>query len=172
MTLQQRIEDAVRDSMRARDQLRTSTLRMALSAAHNRRIELRRALDDAEMVEMLSRQVKQRRESIEQFRSGGRHDLAEREEAELRILSEFLPEPLSPEELERLVRDSIVEVGASTPRDLGRVMGHVAPRIKGRADGRAASDLARRLLSETVNDPGPGPLPAGPADGDTSRRAG
>ena len=146
MTLQDRIETAMRDSMRARDERRTLTLRMAMSAAHNRQIELGRSLADEEYVEILSRQVKQRRESIEAFRAGGRDAMAANEEAEAAILAEFLPEPLSGDELEGLVRAAIAETGATSPADLGRVMGKVVPQTKGRADGKAVSDLVRRLL--------------------------
>ncbi|MEO8252010.1 MAG: GatB/YqeY domain-containing protein [Chloroflexota bacterium] len=146
MTLQERIESGMRDAMRARDERRTQTLRMAMSAAHNREIELGRPLADEDYVEILGRQVKQRRESIEAFRSGGRDAMAADEEAEAAILAEFLPEPLPPEELERMVRAAIAETGAASPTDLGKVMGRVVPQTRGRADGKALSDLVRRLL--------------------------
>jgi uncharacterized protein len=147
MTLQDRIETAMRDAMRARDERRTQTLRMAMSAAHNRKIELGRSLTDEDYVEILGKQVKQRRESIEAFRAGGREAMAANEEAEAAILAEFLPEPLSAEELESLVRAAIAESGASSPTDLGRVMGKVVPQTKGRANGKVVSDLVRQLLS-------------------------
>ena len=136
----------MRDSMRARDERRTQTLRMAMSAAHNREIELGRSLADDDYLEILGKQVKQRRESIEAFRAGGREAMADNEEAEAAILAEFLPEPLSTEDLETLVRAAIAETGASSPADLGRVMGKVVPQTKGRADGKALSDLVRSLL--------------------------
>lgn len=147
MTLQDRIETAMRDSMRTRDERRTQTLRMAMSAAHNREIELGRSLADEDYLDILGKQVKQRRESIEAFRAGGREAMAANEEAEAGILAEFLPEPLSADELDGLVRAAIAETGASSPADLGRVMGKVVPQTKGRADGKAISDLVRRLLS-------------------------
>jgi hypothetical protein len=147
MTLQDRIESAMRDAMRVRDERRTQTLRMAMSAAHNRQIELGRSLADEDYVEILARQVKQRRESIEAFRAGGRDAMAANEEAEAAILAEFLPEALSAAELEAIVRAAISETGASSPADLGRVMGTVVPQTKGRADGKAVSDLVRRLLA-------------------------
>jgi uncharacterized protein len=146
MTLQDRIESAMRDGMRARDERRTQTLRMAMSAAHNREIELGRSLTDEDYIEILGRQVKQRRESVEAFRAGGREGMAANEEAEAAILAEFLPEAMPADELERLVRAAISETGASSPADLGRVMGKVVPQTKGRADGKAVSDLVRRLL--------------------------
>jgi hypothetical protein len=146
MTLQDRIESAMRDSMRARDGRRTQTLRMAMSAAHNRQIELGRPLADEDYVEILGKQVKQRRESIEAFRTGGRDAMADNEEAEAAILTEFLPEPMADADLEAIVRAAIAETGAASPADLGRVMGKVVPQTKGRADGKAVSDLVRRLL--------------------------
>jgi uncharacterized protein len=148
MTLLQRIEGAMHDAMRARDDRRTQTLRMAMAAAHNRRIELRRDLTDDEMTEVLARQVKQRRESVELFRAGGREEMAAQEEAEAGILTEFLPAQLDATELERMARAAIAETGASSPAEMGKVMGRLAPQIKGRADGRAVSELVRRLLAE------------------------
>ncbi len=146
MTLQDRIESAMRDAMRARDERRTQTLRMAMSAAHNREIELGKALTDEDYIDILGKQVKQRRESIEAFRSGGREAMADNEAAEAAILAEFLPEPMTSADLEAIVRAAIGETGASTPADLGKVMGRVVPQTKGRADGKAVSDLVRQLL--------------------------
>jgi uncharacterized protein YqeY len=148
MSLLTDIESAMRAAMKARDALRVSTLRMAMAAAHNRQIELGHELTDAEVVEVLDRQVKQRRESIELYREGGRPELADAEEAEMAILHEFLPEPLTEDEIERLVRDAVAATGANGPADMGRVMGVLVPQTKGRADGKAVSDLVRRLLSE------------------------
>ncbi|MGH2392964.1 MAG: GatB/YqeY domain-containing protein [Candidatus Limnocylindria bacterium] len=148
MSLQTDIESAMRAAMKARDAVRVSTLRLAMAAAHNRQIELGHELTDAEVVEVLDRQVKQRRESIELYRNGGRPELADAEEAELAILREFLPESLTDPELERLARDAVAATGASGPADMGRVMGVLVPQTKGRADGKAVSELVRRLLSE------------------------
>src|ERR671919_1012991 len=135
MTRQQRIESAMRDAMRARDEQRTMTLRMAMAAAQNRRIEVRRDLTDDEVVDVLSLQVKQRRESIALYRDAGRTERADAEEVEVAILSEFLPQQLSEAEVESMARAAIAETGASGPGDLGRVMGKLAPRTRGRADG-------------------------------------
>jgi uncharacterized protein YqeY len=146
-TLSGRIESAMRDAMRARDEQRTQTLRMAMAAAHNLRISLGRDLTDEEVVDVLTRQVKQRRESIAMYRDGGREERAAAEEAEAAILAEFLPQQLSEPEIEVLVRDAIGETGASGPGDLGRVMGRVAPQTRGRADGRTVSEVVRRLLA-------------------------
>jgi len=148
MSLQTEIESAMRAAMKARDAVRVSTLRLAMAAAHNRQIELGHQLTDAEVVGVLDRQVKQRRESIELYRKGGRPELADAEEAELAILREFLPEPLTDAELERLARDAVAATGAKGPGDMGRVMGALVPQTKGRADGKAVSELVRRLMSE------------------------
>jgi uncharacterized protein YqeY len=148
LTLQQRLESAMRDSMRARDEQRTQTLRMAMAAAQNQRIARGRDLTDEEVVDVLTKQVKQRRESIAMFRDAGREDRAAAEEAEAAILAEFLPEQLSEDEIVSLARAAIAETGASSPSDMGRVMGTLSPRTKGRADGRVVSDVVRRLLAE------------------------
>ena len=147
MTLSARIESAMRESMRARDEQRTLTLRMAMAAAQNARIARGRDLTDDEVVEVLTKQVKQRRESIAMYRDAGREDRAAAEEAEAAILAEFLPQQLSEAEIEDLARAAISETGAASPADLGRVMGRLSPQTKGRADGRLVSDVVRRLLT-------------------------
>lgn len=146
MTLISRIESAMRDAMRARDEQRTSTLRLAMAAAQNARIARGRELTDEEVVDVLSKQVKQRRESIAIYRDAGRAERAAAEEAEAAILAEFLPEQMSEAEIEQLVRAAIAETGATSPADMGRVMGKVASRTRGRADGRLVSDVVRRAL--------------------------
>lgn len=147
MSLEQRIESAMHDAMRARDDRRTQTLRMAMAAAHNLKIARGRPLTDDDVVDVLSKQVKQRRESIEAYRSAGREDRAAAEEAEAAILAEFLPAQLSEAEITELARDAIAETGASEPKDMGRVMGRLSPQTKGRADGRLVSEVVRRLLA-------------------------
>jgi uncharacterized protein YqeY len=147
MTLQQRIESAMREAMLARDIRRVGTLRMAMAAFQNRRIELGRDLTDEDVVDVLSRQMKQRRESIEHFKAAGRDAMVQVEQEESAIIAEYLPQPLSDEELSELVRAAIAETGASTPADLGKVMGRVTPQTKGRADGRVVADLVRQQLS-------------------------
>lgn len=144
--LSERIESAMRDAMRARDEQRTQTLRMAMAAAQNLRIAQRRDLTDDEVIDVLSKQVKQRRESIAMYRDAGREDRAAAEEQEAAILAEFLPVQLTSDEIDALARAVIQETGATTPAELGRVMGRLAPQVKGRADGRAVSEAVRRLL--------------------------
>jgi uncharacterized protein YqeY len=147
MTLSTRIESAMRDAMRARDEQRTSTLRMAMAAVHNQKIARGRDLTDEEVVDVLTKQVKQRRESIAMYRDAGRDERAAAEEAEAAILTEFLPEQLDEAEIEVMARAAITETGASSPADMGRVMGRLAPATKGRADGRLVSEIVRRLLA-------------------------
>jgi uncharacterized protein YqeY len=147
VTLHARLEAAMRDAMRARDERRTTTLRMALAAAHNQRIARGRELTDEEVTDVIGREVKQRRESIDVYRGAGRDDRAAAEEAEVAILSEFLPEQLTDDEVEDLARATIAETGASGPGDMGRVMGRLTPQTKGRADGRRVSEIVRRLLA-------------------------
>ena len=137
----------MRDAMRARDERRTQTLRMAMAAAHNRQIELGRALSDEDYADILAKQVKQRQESMELFRVGGREAMADDEEAEAAILTEFLPPQIGADEVERIVRAAIAETGASAPGDMGKVMGRVMPQTRGRADSRAVSELVRQLLA-------------------------
>ncbi len=150
MTLSERLEAAMRDAMRARDEMRTQTLRMAMAAAHNQKIAKGRDLTDEEVVDVLGKQVKQRRESIAMYRDAGRDDRAATEEAEAAILAEFLPEQLSEAEVEGLARQAIVSTGATSTADLGRVMGALSPQTKGRADGRLVSEVVRRLLAEAA----------------------
>jgi uncharacterized protein YqeY len=147
MTLSERIESAMRDSMRARDEQRTQTLRMVMAAAHNVKIARARDLTDDEVIDVLTKQVKQRRESIAMFRDAGREERAVAEEAEAAILAEFLPQQLTEDEVESLARAAIAETGATSPVDLGKVMGRVSPQTKGRADGRLVSEVVRRLLA-------------------------
>ena len=146
-TLSSRIEAAMRDAMRAGDARRTQTLRMAMAAAHNLKIARGRALTDDEVIDVLTTQVKQRRESIALFRDAGREESADAEEAEAIILAEFLPAQLSESEIETLAREEISATGASSVTDLGRVMGRLTPRTKGRADGRTVAETVRRLLA-------------------------
>lgn len=147
MSLRDRIQSDVAVAMRGGDALRRDTLRMALSAAYN--VEKRNAhpLTEDELLAVLSREVKTRRESVEAFRGGGREDLATKEEAEIAILSEYLPQPLSESEIGTLIDEAIAATGASSARDMGKVMGWLAPRTRGRADGKHVSELVVRALA-------------------------
>ena len=138
--------------MRSGDALRRDTLRLAENAIYNAEKRDRRAYAEDEIAVILSREVKTRRESIEAFEKGNRPDLAAKEYAEIAILAEFLPQALTTGELAALVEQAIAETGAASPRDMGKVMGWLAPRTRGRADGRVlsglvASELARADLA-------------------------
>ncbi len=147
MTLRERIQTDLATAMRSGDTLRRDVLRLASNALYNVEKAQRRPLTDDEALGVLSREVKTRRESIEAFRAGGREDLAAKEQAEIGILADYLPAPLSEAELDALVADAIADTGAASPRDLGRVMGWLAPRTRGRADGRRVSELVARALA-------------------------
>ena len=147
MTLRERIQSDITAAMRSGDALRRDTLRMAESAIYNAEKRDRRSYSDDEVAGVLAREVKTRRESIEAFRKGGREDLASKEEAEIGILAAFLPEQLSEAEITGLVDEAIAATGAAGPRDLGKVMGWLSPRTRGRADGRAVSQLVGAALA-------------------------
>jgi uncharacterized protein len=132
--------------MRSGDSLRRDTLRMAESAIYNAEKRDRRTYGDDEVVAVLAREVKTRRESVEAFRNGNREDLATKEEAEIEILGAFLPEQLSDADLTALVAEAVTATGAASPRDLGKVMGWLSPRTRGRADGRRVSALVAERL--------------------------
>ena len=147
-SLQERIAAEVITAMKARDTLRLTTLRMVRSALKNREIDKREALEEADVLQVLGTQAKQRREAIEQYRAGGREELAAKEEAELAVLQEFLPRELDADELRAAVVAAVAEVGAAGPRDMGRVMGVLMPRVRGRADGGEVNRLVKEVLAE------------------------
>jgi len=136
----------MRAAMKAREATRVSTLRMLMAAMKNTQVEKGHELDDDEVIEVISREAKRRRESMEAFEKGGRAELVEKEGAELAVLETYLPEKLSDDELSRLVDDAIAETGASSPKEMGQVMKAVMPKVKGRADGAAVSAAVRARL--------------------------
>ena len=148
MTLRERILSDITAAMRSGAALRRDTLRMAESAIYNAEKRDRRTYSDDDVAGILAREVKTRRESVEAFRNGGREDLAAKEEAEIAILSEYLPQQLSEAEIRVLVDEGIAATGASSARDLGKVMGWLAPRTRGRADGKQMSALVAQSLAE------------------------
>jgi uncharacterized protein len=147
VTLIGRLEEEVKEAMRARDGERRDALRLILSSLKSAEKELQRPLAESEELQVLQRERKKRVEAAEAFREGGREQQAEAEEFELEVLAEFMPEPLSEEELEQIVDDAIAECGATNLRDLRRVMADVMPQIAGRADGSAVSQLVREKLA-------------------------
>ena len=147
MSLIARIEGEVKDAMRAREQERVDTLRLVLASLRSAEKELGRPLSDQEELQVLQRERKRRVEAAEAFRTGDREDRAEQEERELAVIVGFMPEPVSEDELERIVDDAIAETGATSIRDLGRVMADVMPQVSGRADGSEVSRLVREKLA-------------------------
>jgi uncharacterized protein YqeY len=147
VTLIARIEGELRDSMRSGDAPRRDALRLILNSLRSAEKELQRPLQEAEELQVLQRERKRRLEAAEAFRAGGRGEQADAEERELAVLEEFMPPPLSEEELEEIVDDAIAEVGATSMRDFGRVMADVMPQVAGRADGSVVSQLVREKLA-------------------------
>jgi uncharacterized protein YqeY len=133
--------------MRSGDTLRRDVLRMVQNAIYNADKAKHTTMSDDEIVGVITREVKTRRESVEAFTKGGRDDLVAKEEAEIAILRDYLPEALSDEELQALVDEGVAETGASSARDLGKVMSWLSPRIRGRADGKVASGLVAQALA-------------------------
>jgi uncharacterized protein YqeY len=146
MGLKVEIQEAMKAAMKTRDRLTLSTLRLLLSALHNEEIKGHRELTTEEIHRTITTLCKQRTEAIGLFRKGGRAELAEKEEAELKVLQRFLPQPLSEDEVRNLIKVSIEEVGAKNIQDLGRVMRQLMPRVSGRTDGKRVNELARELL--------------------------
>ena len=147
MSLQDRVQSDIAAAMRTGDGLRRDVLRMVVSAAYNVEKRQGHPLTDDEYLAVLSREVKTRRESVEAFRAGGREDLVAKEEAEIAIIGEYLPEALTEDQIAGLVREAIAATGASSARDLGKVMGWLAPRTRGRADGKRVSELVVQALA-------------------------
>ena len=147
MTLVERVEDELRAARLARDDDRRDALSLILNALRDAQKELQRPLSDDEELQVFQRERKRRVEAAEAFRAGGREERAEDEEFELEVLEEFMPEPLSEDELEEIIDDVISEVGATSIRDMGRVMAGVMHQVSGRADGSTVSQLVKEKLA-------------------------
>ena len=146
MSVQERLTDDLKTAMKARDELTRDVVRLMLSGIKNAEIEKRGAVDDAVVTDVLSRMVRQYRESIVAFRDGGREEAAVKEEAELAIVMRYLPEQLGADEIRALVSVAAAEVGASGPSDRGKVMKVLMPRLRGRADGSVAAAVVGEVL--------------------------
>jgi uncharacterized protein YqeY len=147
-SLKERIDQDLKDAMRSREELTTSVLRMLKSAVKYKEVEPgAKALDDGGVLQIIGTLIKQRRDSVEQFRSGGRNDLAEKEEREIVLLQRYLPKQLSPDELLAEVKAAIAAAGASGPKDMGMVMKALLPRVQGRAEGKAVSEAVKAQLA-------------------------
>lgn len=144
--LRDEIADQMREAMKARDSGRVGALRMLMAAIKNTEVERRHELSDGEVLEVVAKEAKRRRESIEAFSQGGRDDLVAKETAELEVLEAYLPAKLSDDELAALVDEAIAETGASTPKQMGEVMKALMPKVRGRADGAQVSAMVKQRL--------------------------
>jgi uncharacterized protein YqeY len=148
MALKEQLQEDMRGAMRSGDHVRRDALRLAIAALHNAEIAAGKPFeDDADVTGVLAREAKQRRESIEEYRKAGRDDLAAKEEAELAVLSGYLPDQASREEILEAARKAIAETGATGPRDIGKVMPLLVQEFRGRAEGREINDAVREILS-------------------------
>lgn len=147
MGLRERLQTEMKQAMKSRETLRLSAIRMVLSAVKNRDIEQRRELNDQEITDTIATLCKQRRESIKLFKEAGRQELVDKEEAELALLLEYLPQQLTREELESLVVKAIAETSSSGGKDMGKVMKHLLPSVAGRADGKLVSEVVKEKLA-------------------------
>ncbi len=147
MTLRERLREDTTAAMRSGDALRRDVLRMVQNAIYNADKAKHTTMSDDDIVGVITREVKTRRESVEAFHKGGREDLVAKEEAEIAILRDYLPEALSDDELQALVDEGVAATGATSARDLGKVMGWLSPKIRGRADGKVASGLVAQALA-------------------------
>jgi uncharacterized protein YqeY len=147
MNLEEKLVEEMKQAMKANDKIRLSTIRMIRSSAKNKEFELRRKLEDEDIIKVIQGMVRKGEESIEQFQAGGRNDLVEKEKAEIEILKSFLPQPLTQEEMIKIIDETIQETQSSSLKDLGKVMKAVMPRLGGKADGKVINQLVKERLS-------------------------
>ena len=148
MDINKKINDEMITAAKTKDKIRLSAIRMLKTALHNKEIELMRPLNESETLQILSAIVKQRKDSIEQFPKGGRTDLVEKEEAELKVVQEFMPAQLSDDDVDNIIRKAIAEVGAVSVKDMGKVMKILMPQLTGKADGKMVGEKVKALLSQ------------------------
>ena len=148
MSIHDQLMDDLKAALRDHDELRKTTIRMALAALKNARVDKNADLTDEEMVAVLNKEVKQRRDAIVEYERGARDDLVARELAEIEILNPYLPRMLDEKEISELAREVIAETGASSLKEIGQVMRTLMPRVKGKADGRLVNQVVKRLLNQ------------------------
>lgn len=146
MTMQTRLNDDMKQAMRDRDVLRRDVIRYLRSEVKNQEIRDQKELDDAGVIQVLSRQAQQRRDSIEAYRDADRQDLVDKEESELSVIMAYLPQQMTQEEITALVQQVVAEVGASGPEDMGKVMGAIMPQVRGKAEGREVNAIVQQTL--------------------------
>jgi len=145
-SLKEQITEAMKDAMRSKEKERLGTIRLILSEVKRIEVDERIDIDDARLLAVLDRMVKQRRDSISQFEQAGRQELADKEQTEIVVIQDFLPQPLSEEELATMIDDTIASVGAESMKDMGKVMGIIKPQIQGRADAGVVSGMIKAKL--------------------------
>lgn len=148
MDINTKINGEMVAAAKSKDKLRLSAVRMIKSTLHNKEISLMRPLNEAEVLKVLSSMIKQRKDSIEQFAKGGRTDLVEKEEAELKVIQEFMPAQMSEEEVDAIIKKTIEEAGAVSIKDMGKVMKMVMPKLTGVADGKIVGEKVKAFLSK------------------------
>lgn len=146
MSLSDRLNEDMKQAMKSQDKFKLSVIRMVRSTIKNSEIDLKRSLDDNEVLDVLTREIKQRKDSLQEFAKAGRDDLADSLKAELVILAEYMPQQLSEEEVKAIVQQTIQQIGASSKADMGKVMTALMPQVKGRADGKLINQLVQQLL--------------------------
>lgn len=146
MSLNERLNEDMKQAMRSQDKFKLSVIRMVRSSIKNIEIDQRRTLDDNEVLDILSREIKQRKDSLQEFQKAGRDDLTEAVKSEISIIAEYLPEQLSEEEIKAIVQQTIQEIGASSKADMGKVMSALMPKVKGRADGKLVNQAVQQFL--------------------------
>lgn len=146
MKLEEKIRQDLNQALKEKDALRVATLRFCLAEIRNFQLQKQKELTDEDVVEVIRRQVKLRREAIEAYQKGSRSDLAEKEGKELEILSKYLPQQLSPQDLEKIIKETIAKIGAKGAGDFGKVMGAVMAKVKGQAEGSEVSQMVRKQL--------------------------
>lgn len=146
MTMKTRLADDLKQAMRDRDVLRRNVIRYLRSEVRNQEIRDQKDLDDAGVIQVLSRQAQQRRDSIEAYRDADRQDLVDKEEGELSVILFYLPQQMTTEEITALVQQVVAEVGASGPADMGKVMGAIMPQVRGKAEGREVNAIVQQTL--------------------------
>ncbi len=147
MNLEEKLLEEMKQAMKTNDKIRLSTIRMIRSSSKNKEFELRRKLEDEDVIKVIQGMVRKGEESIEQFQAGGRNDLVEKEKMEIEILKSFLPQPISQEEMIKMIDETIQETQASSLKDLGKVMKAVMPKLGGKADGKVINQLVKERLS-------------------------
>jgi uncharacterized protein YqeY len=146
--LEQHINEDLKKAIRSKEGIRVSCLRLLKASIKNKQVEKGRDLTDEEVMGLISSAIKKGKEAVEAFRKGKREDLATKEESEITILQEYLPKQLGAEEIEKIVREVVSQLGATGPKDLGRVMKEAVARMAGRADGKTVNEIARNVLSK------------------------